>query len=128
MRLRLVEVALILLAAGTTQGVGGQEAVPPLPPRIDEAKPGEVTLARLPEKNHQGIEEIIVVAEDRFQLPDLGSSWHPPQKAPGRFQTTVLPLYDPQSPERWPDLFAYTPENQRITYVELFRVRFGRRN
>jgi len=101
-------------------------APPPPPPRTAGPGPGGAVLAPLPASTHEGIEEIVVVGP-RSELPDLGSSFRAPQPPARRFEVTVLPLYDPEAPEQTTDLFSYTPENQRIHNIELFRVRFGHR-
>jgi hypothetical protein len=127
MRRLRTELGLTLLASALGSWAWAQQEAP-APPRIDDPKPGGAVLARLPQANHEGIEEVVVVGQRGHGLPDLGSSFQPPQAPPGRFELKFLPLYDPQTPERTTDLFAYTPENQRIHYIELFRVQFGRRN
>lgn len=91
--------------------------------------PDRARLAPLPEERAGETEEIIVLGGDGWRLPDLGSAWREEQAAeqPGRIQTTLLPLYDPENPTVRPDLFLLNREVSRIGYIDLFRVRFGRR-
>ena len=62
--------------------------------------------------------------------PDLGSEWRARQKeaaSAGRFSATALPLYDPAEPPLHSDAFT-SHEQRRHGYIELFRLRFGRRS
>lgn len=98
---------------------------PPLPPRILDDEPGEAVLAQLPQDRE--LEEIVVVGENRWRLPDLGGSWRmedePPEES--RLAVRFLPLYDPEQAGRLPDIFQVNRERERIGYLELFRIRFG---
>jgi hypothetical protein len=102
-------------------------------PSIGAARrpPNAARLAPLPEdrKSDDGPEEIIVIGQG-WRLPDLGSTWRLKQKETaneGRFSATVLPLYDPDKPPLHSDAFTTSPEQRRHGYIELFRLRFGRR-
>jgi hypothetical protein len=107
-------------------------AATPLPPEPVFAvrrPPNAARLAPLPEERSDAPEEIIVIGQG-WRLPDLGSEWRERQKEAandGRFSATVLPLYDPAEPPIRNDTFA-TSEQRRHGYIELFRLRFGRRS
>jgi hypothetical protein len=61
----------------------------------------------------------------------LGSEWRARQKETaneGRFSATALPLYDPAEPPLHSDAFTTSAEERRHGYIELFRLRFGRRS
>jgi hypothetical protein len=94
--------------------------------------PNAARLAPLPENRvgHDGPEEIIVIGQG-WRLPDLGSEWRARQNETtneGRFSATALPLYDPNEPPLHSDVFTTSPEQRRHGYIELFRLRFGRRS
>ena len=68
--------------------------------------------------------------EEEWRLPDLGSEWRiereEQEKAEkGRFQADFLPLYDPETAPRNPDLFQLNKEEERVGRIELFRFKFG---
>jgi hypothetical protein len=99
-------------------------AIGPLP-----RPPNAARLAPLPEQRGDEPEEIIVIGQG-WRLPDLGSEWRARQQAAaneGRFSATILPLYDPERPPLRSELFS-SPEQRRHGYIELFRLRFGRRS
>jgi hypothetical protein len=106
-------------------------AAPPdraLPPTTGRP-PNAARLAPLPEdrRTDDDIEEIIVTGQ-AWRLPDLGSEWRARQREAareGRF--TALPLYDPSRPPTRADSLFASPEQRRHGYIELFRLRFGRR-
>ncbi|HLF12441.1 MAG TPA: hypothetical protein VJA26_14635 [Gammaproteobacteria bacterium] len=130
---------LVLLA---NAAVGQNDEVPPPPqlaapadrPAAAAARaraPDGARLAPLPEERDREPEEIIVLGGNEWRLPDLGSSWRAEREAEearGRLQATLLPLYDPENPPIRSDLFFLNREAQRLGYIELFRVRFGRRS
>ena len=91
--------------------------------------PNAARLAPLPEERGDTPDEIIVIGQG-WRLPDLGSEWRERQKAAerdvGRFSATALPLYDPAEPPVHGEVFS-SPEQRRHGYIELFRLRFGRR-
>jgi hypothetical protein len=93
--------------------------------------PNAARLAPLPEERKTGDEpEEIVVIGQAWRLPDLGSEWRERQKEAqreGRFTATALPLYDPAEPPLHSDVFM-SDEQRRHGYIELFRLRFGRRS
>jgi hypothetical protein len=92
--------------------------------------PNAARLAPLPEDRDDGTEEIIVIGQG-WRLPDLGSEWRARQKETeneGRFSATALPLYDPAEPPLHSDAFTASGEERRHGYIEIFRLRFGRRS
>ena len=100
---------------------------PPEPPSIVDTEPGEARLAELPEDREAVLEEIVVIGQDRWRLPDLGASWRLQNEAipETRLAVRYLPLYDPELAERMPDLFLLNKQEERAGYIELFRIRFG---
>ena len=145
-----------LAALGAAFALAAQSADPPLAPRIldppaprtpapaiepDQLRvtlpsvggvrrpPNAARLAPLPEQRSDEPEEIIVIGQG-WRLPDLGSEWRARQKEAaniGRFSATALPLYDPAEPPLHSDFFT-SAEQRRHGYIELFRLRFGRRS
>ena len=109
---------------------GVPPAAAPLPdPRIALRPPNAATLAPLPEERDTEPDEIIVVGQG-WRLPDLGSEWRKRQEEAedtGRFHMTLLPLYDPSRPPQHDTPLLANPEVKRQGYIELFRLRFGRR-
>jgi hypothetical protein len=101
-----------------------------LPLRITSPRPPSAArLAPLPEERGE-IEEILIVGKG-WRLPDLGSEWRLRQAAAARgdrFTATALPLYDPNRPPQRADSFFASREQQRHGYIEIFRLRFGRRS
>lgn len=121
----------------------GSQAPAPAPPAVRERPlelpavmlpdgrrpPNAARLAPLPEERNDEPEEIIVIGQG-WRLPDLGSEWRARQKETaneGRFSATVLPLYDPAQPPLHTEAFM-SREQRRHGYIELFRLRFGRRS
>ena len=91
--------------------------------------PNAARLAPLPVQRDDRPEEIIVIGQG-WRLPDLGSEWRARQQeaaSVGRFSATALPLYDPAEPPLHSDTFK-SHEQRRHGYIELFRLRFGRRS
>jgi hypothetical protein len=91
--------------------------------------PNAARLAPLPDERNNEPEEIIVIGQG-WRLPDLGSEWRARQneaERSRRFSATALPLYDPASPPQHTDAFT-SPEQRRHGYIDLFRLRFGRRS
>jgi hypothetical protein len=151
-------VAAIAIAAACAQPLAAQNSDAPRAPRIIDtpaptapaptpapaADPGEAPapiiivprrppnaarLAPLPEERADAPEEIIVIGQG-WRLPDLGSEWRARQQEAarsGRFSATALPLYDPSEPPQHTDAFT-SREQRRHGYIELFRLRFGRRS
>ena len=97
---------------------------------VAQRPPNAARLAPLPEDRNDGTEEIVVIGQG-WRLPDLGSEWRARQKeaaTSGRFVATAMPLYDPAEPPLHSDAFTASPEERRHGYIELFRLRFGRRS
>jgi len=91
--------------------------------------PNAARLAPLPDERNDEPEEIVVIGQG-WRLPDLGSEWRARQKEAeraSRFSATALPLYDPARPPQHTDAFT-SPEQRRHGYIDLFRLRFGRRS
>ena len=94
--------------------------------------PNAARLAPLPEERRppSGVEEIVVLGGD-WRLPDLGSRWRARQEAAeedaGLPHVTLLPLYDPERPTTFNNTFLLNREVERIGYIDLFRLRFGKR-
>src|SRR5688572_3799425 len=106
----------------------------PEPSRTASRPPNAARLAPLPEERRfdDDVEEIIVRGQG-WRLPDLGSEWRARQKEAanaGRFTATALPLYDPSEPPLHSEAFTATTssEERRHGYIELFKLRFGRRS
>jgi hypothetical protein len=106
-----------------------------LPPEIVGAlaaanrPPNSATLAPLAEERKDAPDEIIVIGRG-WRLPDLGSAWRAKQQEKediGRFSATFLPFYDPDNPPPRLESPLLAPEARRVGYIELFRLRFGRR-
>lgn len=92
--------------------------------------PNAARLAPLPEERTAAPDEIIVIGEG-WRLPDLGSEWRARQREQAlraRFNATALPLYDPDDPPYRSERSLSSPEERRHGYIELFRLRFGRRS
>lgn len=102
-----------------------------IPLRVSALRPPSAArLAPLPEERAGDIEEIVIVGQG-WRLPDLGSEWRARQAEAarsGRFSATALPLYDPGRPALRNDSFFLSREQRRHGYIELFRLRFGRRS
>ncbi|MEO8465569.1 MAG: hypothetical protein ABI640_09535 [Gammaproteobacteria bacterium] len=91
--------------------------------------PNAATLAPLPEDRTDKPDEIIVIGQG-WRLPDLGSDWRKKQEDAedsGQSHVTFLPLYDPNRPPQRSEPLLAPAEWQRHGYIELFRMRFGKR-
>lgn len=132
-------VGAALVAAGAALAQPGEPALDddvPRPPRLEPDddlpgsaldRPNAARLAPLPE----GLEEVIVVADPALRLPDLGTSLRLEREAEeareARIQVSFLPPLEPADPRYDPNLIEVNPELRRTGYIEIFRLRFGRR-
>lgn len=101
-----------------------------LPPSADVDRPGAARLEPPREDRTRELEEVIVVGAPEWRLPDLGSAWRQREAEAadtGRIEMRFLPLYDPENEDPTVDMFPRRLETQRIGFIELFRLRFGRR-
>ena len=78
------------------------------------------------------LEEIVVVSDQNpWRLPDLGSSWRGQDDGPdddGRISVELVPLWNPDAEEIPTDNpFSVGDDFGRVGFIEVFRVRFGRR-
>jgi hypothetical protein len=100
------------------------------PPILGSLRPpNAATLAPLPEDRADKPDEIIVIGQG-WRLPDLGSDWRKKQEEAedsGRSHVTFIPLYDPNRPPQRSEPLLAPAEWQRHGYIELFRMRFGKR-
>jgi hypothetical protein len=118
-----------LACLGAAPSIGQQQDLT-LPPRLDES-PGDVRLAATPENRRRALEEVVVTSESEWRLPDLGSEWRARQedeRATGRIEVSLLPIYDPEGLQPDFDPLRINREAQQVGFLELFRVRFGRRS
>jgi hypothetical protein len=157
MRADTLPIVLAALLAASVPAAGfAQNNSVPLPPRIERRTepapapgappaaiptgapppilgsmrpPNAATLAPLPEDRADKPDEIIVIGQG-WRLPDLGSDWRKKQEEAddsGRFHVTWMPLYDPARPPQRSEPLLAPSEWQRHGYLELFRMRFGKR-
>jgi hypothetical protein len=93
--------------------------------------PNAARLAALPDQRADSDIEEIVVLGGNWRLPDLGSAWRARQQAAELGDgphVTFLPLYDPERPTTYNNnVFILNRELTRVGYIDLFRVRFGKR-
>jgi hypothetical protein len=113
---------------GAPQATASSSRTPP--PILGSSRPpNAATLAPLPEDRTDKPDEIIVIGQG-WRLPDLGSDWRKKQEEAedsGRFHVTYMPLYDPSRPPQRSEPLLAPAEWQRHGYIELFRMRFGKR-
>lgn len=99
-----------------------------LPPSVGDG-PGAPRLAEPEPDRAATMEEVVVIGESEWRLPDLGSEWRQRQDdlRPGtdRIEVSFLPLYDPENADPTVDLFQRNSELHRVGFIELFRLRFG---
>ena len=127
-------IAALLLVHGGLPAAAQEDLT--LPPRIDADTDTEgvpvVAAPPVAVRTDESIEEIVVVSEQNpWRLPDLGSSWRDPnadQPDTGRISAELLPLWDPEAQEMpTRDPYALGDAFRRVGFIEVFRVRFGRR-
>lgn len=132
-----VAAAALFAACGAALGQPPLDDDVPLPPRLEPEddrppssldRPNAARLAPLPE----GLEEVVVVADPALRLPDLGTSLRLEREAQeareARIQVSLLPPLEPADPRYDPRSLEVNPELRRTGYIELFRLRFGRRS
>ncbi|MGD8322903.1 MAG: hypothetical protein PVF50_00960 [Gammaproteobacteria bacterium] len=121
--------ASMLVAPGQYTVAQGDLTAPPRISEQDVQTPPEPA----PERDAPSeLEEIVVISDQNpWRLPDLGSAWRARQaeeQDTGRISAEVLPIWDPEAqemPTRNP--FSVTDDFRRVGFIEVFRVRFGRR-
>lgn len=116
-------------APTATTPPGNAESTPAQIPLGALRPPSATRLAPLPEERAGAIDEIVVIGRG-WRLPDLGSEWRARQQQEareGRLNATLLPLYDPERPPLHAERTFASREEQRHGFIELFRLRFGRR-
>jgi hypothetical protein len=101
--------------AGTADGIGSRNGA---------------RIADQPEDRVLPLEEVIVVNESEWRLPDLGSEWRRAheEESTGRIEVSFVPLYDPENADPVPDIFERNSELHRLEMIQIFRVRFGGRS
>jgi hypothetical protein len=145
--------ARLAVLGGAAAALAGAYAQPPdltLPPRIEPARetaanrapaardapdapgdaPGDARLADRRDDGPELLEEVIVVSQSQWRLPDLGSDWREAEAAetePQRIDVAFLPLFDPENRDPYENLFPRHGEIERVGFIELFKVRFGAR-
>jgi hypothetical protein len=101
-----------------------------LPPRLEES-PGDVRLAEPPDDRRRALEEVIAINQSEWRLPDLGSAWrvrNEDERETGRIVASLLPIYDPEAEHSNFDPLRINPQVRQVGFIELFRIRFGRRS
>jgi hypothetical protein len=123
-------VALCVLGSAIFGGAQGQpNNALILPPRIADS-PTAARLSEPPPERTPALEEVIVVGESEWRLPDLGSDWRRAQEdAPtsDRIVFSFLPLYEPENSDPVVDIYTRNSELHRLKLIEVLRFRFGRR-
>jgi hypothetical protein len=116
-----------------TEAVGGAEArdgTAPAPPAISDTGLAPALAAPRPDASDD-LDEVLVVGT-ALRLPDLGSSLRTQREAEreaGRISATFLPLYDPEAAHAgFDDALFRNRELERVGFIELFRLRFGKRS
>ncbi|HEX5046582.1 MAG TPA: hypothetical protein VFX89_05630 [Gammaproteobacteria bacterium] len=92
--------------------------------------PNAAQLAPLPaalEETKGDAPDEIVVIGGGWRLPDLGSAAAEEEKESRRLGKTILPLYDPENPVTFPNTFVLNAEQNRVGYIELFKLKFGKK-
>jgi len=95
-----------------------------------DTAPGQPAADTL-ESEHEPDEEIVVIARTNpWRLPDLGSQWRAREldkESDSRIEAEFLPLWDPEAEQPVRDLFAVNTQMQRVGFIQIFKIRFGRR-
>lgn len=121
--------SIAMLLASCTAAAQDEDLT--LPPRIIDVAPTQARLATPDDAGREdAMEEVLVIRENPWRLPDLGSEWrarHEAEARPGRITADLLPLFDPEAEQPTRDLFPLNREMQRVGFIEIFRIRFGDR-
>lgn len=125
---------MLALAAASAPARSQEDPAPQedltLPPRIDDVPGGRTRLAEPPAERDDTLEEVVVIGESQWRLPDLGSTWRAREEAEGsdeRIAVSLLPLYDAERPAADFYPLGRNREHERIGFIEVFRIEFGRR-
>lgn len=115
--------------ARAQQGAAPEELV--RPPSVEagtrsDERPGAARLAEPPARENAR-EEVVVIGEQRFRLPDLGGEWRQEEARPARIRAEFFHLYDPNDPTNRIEPFPINQEASRVGFIEIFRIRFGGR-
>lgn len=118
-------------AAGPEPGRAGALTQPPDVEAAERSseRPGAARLADPPERELTR-EEVVVVGEQRWRLPDLGSEFRREQEAradaEARIRTEFLTPYNPDDPTNRFEPYPLDGDFTRVGFIELFRLKFGR--
>ncbi len=99
-------------------------------PRLEES-PRSARLTPQENGDERVLEEVIVINESEWRLPDLGSEWRRQQAElgpQGRIHVSFFPLFDPESADPFATIYPGDKEMGRTGFIEIFRVRFGGRS
>ncbi len=129
------ELAALMLLAFAPAAAPAQDDLA-RPPSVDAParsleRPGAARLAGPPERGDDALEEVVVIGEQqRWRLPDLGSEWRREReqaRGDARIKADLFRAYDPDDPTNRTDPFPLNGELSRVGFIEMFRIRFGRR-
>ncbi len=90
--------------------------------------PRAARLAPLPEDRGAAPDEVVVIGNAEWRLPDLGG-WRAEERAEerSRIRVTFLHLYDPDTDRQDQNPFLLNGEQQRFGELQILRWRFGRK-
>ena len=98
----------------------------------DDATGSAARLAAPDPERAVPIEEVIVISEIEWRLPDLGSEWRRAQEEADqgndRIELAFFPLYDPENADPNVDLFERNSGLHQQEMIEVIRFRFGGRS
>lgn len=102
------------------------------PPEIEARvrspeRPGAARLADAPARSAAPRDEVVVVGEQRWQLPDLGSELRDARSrdADARIRAEFLTPHDPADPTNRFEPYPLDGDLTRVGFIELFRIGFG---